>query len=261
MNEKTRLRVLLIGLILLLLVINYPFLNKMTQDFLTDYETGIVERVIDGDTIVVGNESIRLLGINSPEKGEKYYDEAKNFLEILVLNKTVKLEKTKQDKDRYNRKLRYAYIGFTNINLELVKEGLANFYFPAGKDQYYMDFKDTWEECVKGNKNLCEKSLDICARCIVLEEFDSKDQKIVLYNRCEFNCDLTNWTIKDEGRKKFIFDKIKLEPKKRLTIEVGEGNNNNTNLFWENENYVWTSTGDTLFLRDKKNKLVLWESY
>jgi len=30
-------------------------------------------------------------------------------------------------------------------------------------------------------------------------------------------------------------------------------------LFWKNEDYVWAKTGDTLFLRDGKGKLVLWE--
>jgi len=28
-----------------------------------------------------------------------------------------------------------------------------------------------------------------------------------------------------------------------------------------NETYVWTKTGDTMFLRDNEGKLVLWEGY
>jgi len=32
-------------------------------------------------------------------------------------------------------------------------------------------------------------------------------------------------------------------------------------LFWKGKDYVWTSTGDTLFLRDDEGKLVLWEMY
>jgi len=30
---------------------------------------------------------------------------------------------------------------------------------------------------------------------------------------------------------------------------------------WKKKDYVWTKTGDSLFLRDSKGKLVLWKSY
>ncbi|MBU0894242.1 MAG: thermonuclease family protein [Nanoarchaeota archaeon] len=256
-NEK----ILLLFLIFLLIAINYPFLDNALEIFLTNYETGIVERVIDGDTAIINNESVRLLGINSPEKGELYYNEAKEYLEILILNTTVKLKKEKQDTDLYQRKLRYIIIGFTNINREIVKEGLANYYFPSGKDQYYNEFKQAWEECIESNKNLCEKSQDVCSNCIELKKLDYKDQEAILYNRCGFECNLKDWSIKDEGRKKFIFSKINLEPKTELLIKVGEGTNTKNVLFWRGEDYVWTETGDSLFLRDEEGKLVLWKSY
>ena len=78
---------LLVFLILLLFAINYSFLDKSLENFLTNYETGNVERVIDGDTIVLSNgEHIRLLGMNAPEttKKEKYSQEAKEFLKKLI---------------------------------------------------------------------------------------------------------------------------------------------------------------------------------
>ena len=54
----------------------------------------LVTKVIDGDTIVVeGGYHIRLLGIDTDEKGYPCYEAAKSRLEELVLNKKVKLEK------------------------------------------------------------------------------------------------------------------------------------------------------------------------
>lgn len=54
----------------------------------------LVTKVIDGDTILVeGGKTIRLLGIGADEKGYSCYESAKIFLENLVLNKKVKLEK------------------------------------------------------------------------------------------------------------------------------------------------------------------------
>ncbi|MCK5149373.1 thermonuclease family protein [Candidatus Pacearchaeota archaeon] len=258
-SEKRKQIFLLIGLVVLLFIINYSFLDKLVEEFLVDYETGFVERAIDGDTIVINGSSVRLLGINTPEKGEIYYEEAKEFLEELILNKEVRIEKI--GKDKYYRDLAYIFINGKNVNLKLVDEGFANFYFPSGKDMYYDKFVGAWKNCIKNNKNLCEKSNDECVDCIKLKEFNYKNQIILLYNACDFNCELTNWTIKDEGRKKFIFPKFVLEKRKEIMVNVGEGINNKENLFWKNEDYVWTKTGDTLFLRDLEGKLVLWRSY
>ena len=148
-----------------------------------------------------------------------------------------------------------------NINLELVEKGYANPYFPSGKDIYYNNFKLAWETCLIENINLCERSIDRCAGCIILKEFDYSNQKISLENICNYNCNLNNWTIKDEGRKKFEFDAFILGAGSYVNVVVGEGINDNSRLFWKDETYIWTSSGDALFLRDKEEKLVLWENY
>ena len=85
--------ILLCVLVFLLFVLNYNFVDNAIVKFLDESETAVVERIIDGDTIVVGNDThVRLLGINTPEKGEKYYNEAKGFLEMIILNKTIELK-------------------------------------------------------------------------------------------------------------------------------------------------------------------------
>ncbi len=256
LDKRTKQKLLLFFLIILLFAIDYPFLDKALKNWIIDYEIGVVERVIDGDTIVINETSVRLLGINSPERGENYYDEAKSVLENLTLYKLVKLKKGKRD-----RSLRYLFVDGKNVNLEMVENGFANFYFPSGKDVYYNEFKKAWTECVGENKNLCEKSDGVCSECIILKDFDYENEIISFYNICGFDCELTGWEIKDEGRKNFILGKFVLESEKEIRIIVGEGQENDKNLFWKGEDYVWTKTGDTLFLRDNKGGLVLWRSY
>ena len=78
-DKKKKQIFLLVALIILLFGINYSFLDSAVINFLNEGENVIVERVIDGDTVIINNESVRLLGINSPERGEFYYEEAKNF--------------------------------------------------------------------------------------------------------------------------------------------------------------------------------------
>ncbi len=234
MNKE---KIILISAIILLVVINYSFLDRVLVNFFDDKEYVEVDRVIDGDTIVVGDESVRLLGINSPEKGEDYYEEAKRFLENKILNKSVKLKFLGDKYDKYGRLLAYIYFDGENINVKLVEEGFANYYFYSGKDKYSNDLLDAWDTCIKKDVNLCKKSEDACASCIFI---NSKS----IINNCNFECDISNWQMKGEGRKEFIFSEQILKPNEEVGFELD-----------------LTDSGGSLFLRDDEGKLVLWREY
>ena len=255
MGKKKGDVVVLIILIILLVSINYSWLDSLVIKEFSGREKVDVIRVIDGDTFEIvynGNKtSVRLLGINTPEKGEKYSAEAKQFLESKVLNKTVELEFGKEKYDLYKRLLAYVYINRENVNEEVIKKGFANFYFPSGKDGHYEYFKNAWEECLNENINFCEKSKDACAECVKIKEWDVKKDFVIFENSCNFNCDITSWSVKDEGRKKFVFGSLILKGSQEVKLTAKDFN----------KNYVWTSTGDSLFLRDKEGGLVLWENY
>lgn len=259
---------LLFFLLFILFSVNYSFLDKKlisffsTEDYLFKEKLCFVERVIDGDTIIACGNTTRLLGINTPEKNEKYYTFAKEFLTSLIENKTVKLKFSNERLDKYKRVLAYVYYLDKNVNLELIEKGLANPYFPSQKDENYQEFFRAWGRCDLKSINLCERSTNQCANCIGLEEFNFKKEEIILKNNCDFSCSLTNWTIEDEGRKRFIFPDFLLKPGFQVRIVVGNKTSGSLNTFyWEKEEYVWTDSGDTLFLRDSSKKLVLWKNY
>jgi len=236
---------LLIVLLTLLFLINYSKINSFVVKFVHEKEQGIVERVVDGDTIIVDGKSIRMLGINTPERGEKYYSEAKEFLEGLILNEKIELEKVEEDEDKYHRKLRYIFLNKNNINLIMIEQGWANAYFPSGNDKYADDFYKAWENCLKTEKNLCEKSENKCVSCIYVKELKKSKNQVILENQCSFDCDLKEWIIKGEGRKITEINKI-IKSKEELKIET--------------EN-TWNSRLDSLFVRDEENKLVLYYHY
>jgi len=230
-KEKT----LIIVLVIVLIAVNYSFLNNLLVENFSGKEVVFVERVVDGDTVIVNGGSVRLLGINTPERGEKYYSEAKEFLESEVLGRALIIEKHGQDK--YYRDLAYLFDFETNknINLEIVREGYGNYYFYSGKDKYSEDLIDAWNKCIEKEINLCEKSLDKCSDCVKIESENS------IINNCCFFCDVNDWEINVEGRNNFVFEGI---------LSSGE-----TKVF----DLDLTNSGGSLFLRDEEGKLVFWE--
>lgn len=105
-----------------ILVIAFVATNYMEQ-----YKEQRVTDIIDGDTIKIGYNSIRLIGIDAPETNEPCYEESKEILEELVKHEEVRLEKDTKDKDDYGRLLRYVYVDNMLVNKEMVRLGLAKF--------------------------------------------------------------------------------------------------------------------------------------
>lgn len=96
-------------------------------------QTALVTDVVDGDTIKVlldGNVyPVRYLGIDTPEsttQHEYYGKEASAKNAELVGGKQVTIYTDISETDKYNRLLRYIFVGDTFINYELVKQGFAN---------------------------------------------------------------------------------------------------------------------------------------
>ncbi len=236
MNSKQIDNLIIVLLILMVLALNYNLIDSFLEKTFSARQEAFVERIIDGDTIVSTMGNIRFLGINTPEKGETYYQEAKDFLKKTLENQTVQLEFKKQKYDKYGRTLAYVFLQNENINVKMVENGLANYYFYDGKDIYSGQLENAWQVCLKNRNNLCEPSTNTCSPCISIE-----NPRNSIINICKISCDITNWTIKGEGRERFAFLGI-LESGQRAKFKLDLAN----------------SSG-SLFLRDEKGKLVLWK--
>jgi len=124
-----------------------------------------VTRVVDGDTIELENgQKVRFIGIDTPERGQCGYQEAKKNMQDMVLAKRIILVSDgKQNTDKYGRLLRYVDLGDRDIGDEQIKDGYARAYYDsqapktsAGKsiypkhqreDQYHKDDQKSKDLC------------------------------------------------------------------------------------------------------------------
>ena len=91
-----------------------------------------IATVIDGDTIHIDKNKIRLHGIDAPEKNQICIDENKNWecgkqsafeLKQIINDQNVKCQTT--DIDKYKRYVAVCYINNLNINQTMVRKGWA----------------------------------------------------------------------------------------------------------------------------------------
>lgn len=229
---------------ILILVLALVFLSgyltlELTGKSVAEREIAHVINVIDGDTIDTDIGKIRLLGINCPEKGMLLYQDAKDFLRVLVLNETIEFESSGLDK--YDRILGHVFLDGMHLNEELVKAGLAHVYYYE-EDAYTGKLAEAEEYARKNELGIWEKSENY--GCVKLVELDyteetrcNDEEKIILRNDCE----KFSVTIKDDAT--HIYDE---------TLEKG---------FWEKSfSCIWNDAGDSLFIWDDKG-LVLFYRY
>lgn len=107
--------------------------------------SGYVSVVEDGDTLVLkGGNTVRLLGINAPDRGEEKYAEAAKLLSDLTENKKVWLEYDRYQDDKYGRIMAWLWTGcgdnpkllptdYMKLSLNQSKEGLMD--NPVGCEQ------------------------------------------------------------------------------------------------------------------------------
>ena len=232
-----------------------------------DVEYKVIE-VIDGDTIVLSNnEHVRLIGINTPENERYFYGEAKEVLELLVLNKSVRLEKDVDDRDTYGRLLRYVYIGNLFINLEMVKRGFANvFTFPPNV-KYTNKFIEAEREARTNEIGLWEKSnssnIEININCDAEgdDRINLNGEYVIFQNNNNFDINLGGWTVKDLSTNIYDFGKIIFKSGSNLILFSGKGSDSENKLYWNSIKPIWNNDHDTLYLRDADGLIVQLYNY
>lgn len=207
-------------------------------------ESVFVTRVIDGDTIIVNNNTeVRLLGVNTPERGMEGYNKATEFLKQFE-NKTIEILRDYENLDKYDRKLRYIFYDNQLINSEILNKGLGTSFMINGL-KYENELIIAEDFAKENNINLWGESQNSCANCIKLIELNYRDEFFIIENICNFDCDLENWFVKDNAN--HIFKLNNLDAKKQEK--------------YDSKQKIWNNNGDRFFMRDAEGNLVIFYEY
>lgn len=105
---------------------------------------GKVISVMDGDTVrvLVGSKQVkvRLFGIDAPESKQAFGKQSEKELKSLVWKKEVKV--VVKDIDQYGRTVGVLFINDLEVNLEMVKRGMAWVYRDFNKDKKYLEAEE-----------------------------------------------------------------------------------------------------------------------
>jgi len=254
----------------------------------TDPDDGFwrATEVIDGDTLHVvgpgGELKVRVIGINTPESGECYSDEAGRALEDLVDDVDLVLVTDQTDLDQFDRSLRYVETaGGVDVGAELVRGGYAisRRYEPdVARDARYSQLQDAAQR-----ERVGLWALDACGDPVVEglvieveinadapgDDSENLNGEWVRFTSvADRPIDLKDWEVADESAShRYSFGEFALEPSASVTLytgcgDDGPGDDGADELFWCNrQGAVWNNAGDTVFLRDPSGNLVAVFAY
>jgi micrococcal nuclease len=243
-----------------------------------------VTEVVDGDTIHVATDGItdtvRLVGINAPEHGECWSDEATEALRGFLGNGPVGLERDVTDRDQYGRLLRYVTTpSAEDVGGLLIDAGdvIARSYPPdVARDADYRARQAVASEsglglwardaCGSGPWASIDPSsigIEVHADAAGDDSRNLNDEWVRFTNRAPGPLDLGGWMVKDESSShRYRFVDLVLAPGGSVTLRSGCGSDTDTDRFWcTSGSAIWNNAGDTVFLLDPAGNVVAQLGY
>ena len=237
--------------------------------------------IVDGDTLYVsgplGELEVRIIGVNTPESGECFYEEATDALAELVTGNDLVLVADRSDVDQFGRALRYVETtDGVDVGAELVANGfaIARRYPPDdARADTYAEFQRTaqregrglWAPDACGDSELdgVEIVIDVNADAPGDDGVNLNGEWVRFTNAGAEAIELDGWEVADESAShRYTFDDLRLEPGADVTLFSGCGPDDETARYWcVSGSAVWNNSGDTVFLRDGNGNIVASLSY
>jgi len=263
-----------------------PTTTEVTLPPAEEVERGIVDGVIDGDTLqaVVDGQrvEIRLIGVDAPEAADCYGGESRTALSSLVAGQTVALTSDGAEFDSSGRWLRYVIVESSPpvlVNAELVSAGAVvpvhsghaqQEDFLARGDRAYASGNGLWGTFVCGHSadgvspdrpqlRVSEVGLAPAGT----DEVNLTDEWFQIVNQSYTAVDISGWLVRNETGERFVdFPAGTTVPAGgSLLVVTGCGNSSGDTLYWCSETPVWSISDNTIILRDQLGNVVDRKTY
>jgi micrococcal nuclease len=232
--------------------------------------------LVDGDTLYVsgplGELEVRLVGVNTPEAGECFSEEATDALADLVTGNDLVLLVDRSDVDQFGRALRYVETtDGVDVGAELVANGfaIARRYPPDdARADLYAELQQTaqregrglWASDACGASELdgVDIEIEVNADAPGDDGLNLNGEWVRFTNAGVEEIDLAGWEVADESAShRYTFDHLRLAPGADVTLFSGCGPDDESNRYWcVSGSAVWNNSGDTVFLRDPNGNIV-----
>jgi len=228
-----------------------------------------VTRVVDGDTIVLADgRHIRYLGINTPERGEPCWKNAKEYNAQMVGGKAVTLEFGQAREDKYGRTLAYVTVGGEMVNAQLLRAGWAHL-FILEPIRYYDHFRRLQEEARAEGLGIWGrdghtgplKITRLNADAGGDDRYNLNGEYVRICNISPTTLNLRGFSLSDHYGHRYIFATGVLRPGYTALLLTGAGRDNaagtdQLSFYWGSPYPIWNNKGDQAFLRNPQGQLV-----
>lgn len=230
-------------------------------------EKATVVDIIDGDTIDVRLngvvERLRYIGLDTPERGDPLYADARDLNEALVLGQTVRLVADVSERDRFGRLLRYVYLpDGTFVNGELVRLGLAEVRAYPPDTAQHEALLALQEEAIAARRGLWALVLapnpvgtptptPAGPVAITLIFFNGAlnpnepDEYVVITNRGQSPVNLADWRLNsDDPGQEFRFPPYELQPGQSCRVYTNELHPEHCGFSFASRSALWRNAGE-----------------
>ncbi len=227
-----------------------------------------VRRVIDGDTILLEDgREVRYVGINTPERGQAFFEEARALNRRLVEGKWVRLERDQVLEDKHGRLLAYVYIDGEMVNERLLEAGLAHLLVIPPNLKHYDRLLDRQRQARSAKRGMWQR-LTRPLRITSLEADSPGDDRqrleeeyVRIANVTDEMVDLRGFTLTDRSGHRYIFPSLSLKPGYSVLLLSGRGRDltdpkEQIVLHWQFDGPIWNNEGDTATLRAPDGSIV-----
>jgi hypothetical protein len=204
--------------------------------------------------------------VNTPERGQLFYEEAKRFNAQLVQGEEVRLEKKGKGVDAYGRVLAYVYVGDVLVNARLIAEGLGYLFVIGSLDRYeewlhlqknaQAQAKGMWRsDGIAGPLHFTTVRADAEGD----DRGNPNGEYVRICNVSDRPINLRGFSVQDAARHRYVFPEGTLEPGYTALLLSGRGKNSTREgqpRFYWGTGPIWNNDRDTASLFAPDGKLI-----